>query len=114
MTKGTTRREFAQAAAAFGAALALGRGTAVAAAPWRERRDLYPQGVASGDPQVDSVILWTRRAPDALSASYKLTVEVAPTPAFATIVARGDATVGAETDWTCRFLAAGLKPAQEY
>ena len=51
MSTRTTRREFAQAAAAFGAALALGHGTAIAAAPWRERRDLYPQGVASGDPQ---------------------------------------------------------------
>jgi alkaline phosphatase D len=114
MGKGTTRREFAQVAAAFGAALAWGQGTAVAAAPWRERRDLYPQGVASGDPQADSVILWTRRAPDAPAASYKLTVEVSATPVFDNIVASGEATVGAETDWTCRFLAAGLKPAREY
>jgi alkaline phosphatase D len=114
MRKGTNRREFAQVAAAFGAALALGAGRAIAAAPWRERRDLYPQGVASGDPQADSVILWTRRAPDAPTASYNLTVEVATTPAFATIVARGQASVGADTDWTCRFLAAGLKPGQEY
>jgi alkaline phosphatase D len=114
MSTRTTRREFAQAAAAFGAALALGSGTAIAAAPSRERRDLYPQGVASGDPQADSVILWTRRAPDAKAESYKLTVEVASTPAFATIVARGETTVGPDTDWTCRFLAAGLKPGQEY
>ena len=88
MSNGTTRREFARAAAAFGAALALGHGAAVAGAPWRERRDLYPQGVASGDPQADSVILWTRRAPEHPSASYKLTGEVAPTPAFETIFAR--------------------------
>ena len=114
MSTRTTRREFAQAAAAFGAALALGHGTATASAPWRERRDLYPQGVASGDPQADSVILWTRRAPDAAAESYTLTVEVAATPAFTAIVARGETTVGADTDWTCRFLAAGLKPAQEY
>jgi alkaline phosphatase D len=114
MRIGTTRRAFAQAAAAFGAALALGQGTATAAVPWRERRDLYPQGVASGDPQADSVILWTRRAPDAPNATYKLTVEVATTPAFATIVARGQAEVTEATDWTCRFLAAGLRPGQEY
>ena len=114
MSKGSTRREFAQTAAAFGAALALGQGTARAATPWHERRDLYPQGVASGDPQADSVILWTRRTPEGPTASYKLTVEVSPTPAFSTIVARGETTVGAETDWTCRFLAAGLKPAREY
>src|ERR1700741_2917990 len=107
MSKGATRREFAQVAAAFGAALAWGTETSHAA-PWRERRDLYPQGVASGDPQADSVVLWTRRAPDAPDAHHTLTVEVAPTPAFASIVARGQIIVGAETDWTCRFLAAGL------
>ena len=28
---------------------------------WPERRDLYPEGVASGDPDPNSVILWTRR-----------------------------------------------------
>ena len=43
------RREFAALAAAFGASLAFGAGRA-AAAPWRERREAYPQGVASGDP----------------------------------------------------------------
>lgn len=114
MSNGTTRRAFAQAAAAFGAALAFGPGTAIGASRWRERRNLYPQGVASGDPQADSVILWTRRAPDAPTDSYKLTVEVGTTPSFRTIVARGETNVGAETDWTCRFLAAGLKPGQEY
>src|SRR5688572_14678092 len=55
-----TRRKFAEAAAAAGAVLAFGRGSAAAPA-WRERRDLYPQGVASGDPAPDSVLLWTRR-----------------------------------------------------
>ena len=27
---------------------------------WRERRDLFPEGVASGDPDSSSVLLWTR------------------------------------------------------
>jgi alkaline phosphatase D len=109
-----TRREFAAMATAFGAALALGTGGARAAPAWRERRDLYPQGVASGDPTADSVILWTRRAPVADKAAHRLRVEVSSTPQFSEIVASGDAHVGAETDWTCRFLAAGLSPAREY
>jgi alkaline phosphatase D len=107
------RREFAALAAAFGASLALGPGRA-AAAPWRERREAYPQGVASGDPDAGSVILWTRRAPEAGHASYSLAVEVAEESAFARIVARGAARVDASTDWTCRFLAAGLRPGREY
>lgn len=110
-----TRRQFAQAAAAAGAVLACGVETA-AAAPWRERRDLYPQGVASGDPAPESVLLWTRRQPAAeeTRAAYLLTVEVAKDPAFRRVVARGEAEVTADTDWTCRFMAAGLQPATEY
>ena len=108
-----TRREFAASAAAFGAALAFGAKRA-AAAPWRERREAYPHGVASGDPDATSVILWTRRAPEAGASSYRLAVEVATDPAFAHIVAHGATRVDASTDWTCRFLAAGLRPANEY
>jgi alkaline phosphatase D len=109
------RRQFAQAAAAAGAVLAIGKGRA-AAPKWRERRDLYPQGVASGDPAPDSVLLWTRRQPaaDDPRTSYLLTVEVAKDAAFDKVLVRGQAEVTADTDWTCRFMAAGLKPATEY
>jgi alkaline phosphatase D len=108
-----TRREFAASAAAFGAALAFGPARAAGPA-WRERRNAYPQGVGSGDPDANSVILWTRRAPEAGASSYRLAVEVAADPGFAHIVAHGTTRVDAGTDWTCRFLAAGLRPAQEY
>lgn len=107
------RREFAALAAAFGATLAFGPGEAFAA-PWRERRAAFPQGVASGDPDAHSVILWTRREPEAGVSSYRLAVEIAADPAFRRIVARGTTRVDASTDWTCRFLAAGLRPATEY
>lgn len=110
---GQTRREFAALAAAMGAALAYGCASAPKAA-WREARDLYPQGVASGDPAADSVILWTRREPESAASTYRLNVEVASDPDFARVVARGTVEVAADTDWTCRFLAAGLRPAREY
>src|SRR5690348_12054806 len=62
----TTRRQFLAQAAAIGAALAFGRGCEhVPGVARAERRDLFPQGVASGDPAPGSVILWTRRVPDA-------------------------------------------------
>jgi len=112
---GITRRRFAAQAAALGAALAFGSSCASAPRAARtERRDLYPQGVASGDPGPDSVILWTRRAPDPGASAHRLVVEVARDEAFAHVVARGDVEVTAQTDWTCRFLAAGLSPAREY
>lgn len=109
-----SRRMFAAQAAAMGAALAFGTGPARARAAGSERRDLYPQGVASGDPRADSVILWTRRAPQGPNDRHRLTVEVSGDPAFGAVVARGEVAVTAATDWTCRFLAAGLSPAREY
>ena len=58
------RRNFLKSASLLGATLAFGLGEARASArEWRERRDLYPEGVASGDPHPDSVLLWTRRPP---------------------------------------------------
>src|SRR5262249_35213065 len=62
----------------------------------------------------DSVILWTRRVPDPGASMHRLIVEVAGDEAFTNVVARGDVEVSAATDWTCRFLAAGLSPAREY
>src|SRR5262245_55811467 len=124
------RKFFAASAAALGAGLAYGprRGSAslAAAAAWREQREAYPQGVASADPMPDSVILWTRRPPipdtrngsvaglDAESRARELSVEVATDPQFTHVVARGTTEVNAGTDWTCRFLAAGLEPSSEY
>jgi len=116
-----TRRQALKHAAAFGAALAwpsaLLKGAAagaVAAAPATERRDLYPQGVASGDPYPDSVLLWTRRPPSPESRASRLAVEVAEDAAFARVVARAQAHLTAATDWTCRVLAAGLLPSRVY
>ena len=115
MSGQATRRSLLAQAAGLGAALAFGAShTQAAAGPRTERRDLYPQGVASGDPAPDSVILWTRRAPDAGAGAHRLMVEVSGDERFSNIVARGDVDVSAATDWTCRFLAAGLKPAREY
>ena len=58
----SNRRSFLAAAAAMGAALAWGRAEASPSkVNWTERRDLYPEGVASGDPTPDGIILWTRR-----------------------------------------------------
>ena len=110
-----TRRQFIEMATSFGAFLAwrsaYARDSKIS---WRERRDLYPQGVASADPHPDSVILWTRRPPSQDSEAKKLTVEIADDPAFQRVVASAKANISAETDWTCRVLAAGLKPAHVY
>nr|MBP8274284.1 PhoD-like phosphatase N-terminal domain-containing protein [Acidobacteriota bacterium] len=107
------RREFVQAAAAMGAALAWGGSARASTADWRERRDLYPEGVASGDPDSSSVILWTRR-PFESGSRRLLTVEVAEDDAFQRVVAKTTAPVSAESDWTTRVLVGRLKPARVY
>jgi alkaline phosphatase D len=110
-----SRRHFLQTAAALGASLAYARGAAVASSVQRtERRDLYPEGVASGDPHPDSVIVWTRRPPHDGRAATHLTVEVAEDEGFKRVVAVSQTTPRAEGDWTVRVLAAGLKPSREY
>lgn len=61
-TSSNSRRRFLAAAAAFGGSAAWGGARAQRSRiAWRERRDLYPEGVASGDPDSHSVLLWTRR-----------------------------------------------------
>ena len=58
------RRKFLQSSFFIGFAIATKKGWAnKLPTPAIERRDLFPQGVASGDPTANSVILWTRRPP---------------------------------------------------
>jgi alkaline phosphatase D len=108
-----SRRDFIQAAAAMGASLAWARRAHASRTSWRERRDLYPEGVASGDPDPHSVILWTRRPFDGADR-HVLTVEVAEDPGFARVIAQAPAPISAAADWTARVLVGGLKPARAY
>ena len=109
-----SRRSFIQAAIALGAAAAWGQPYASRSTiSWHESRDFYPEGVASGDPDSNSVLLWTRRPPHKKLAD-KLRVEVAEDESFNRVVATAEAPVSEASDWTCRVLAGGLKPARTY
>ena len=108
-----SRREFLQMAVAMGASLAWGGLARASSTGWHERRDLFPEGVASGDPDSSSVILWTRR-PFGSGGRRVLTVEVAEDDAFRRVVAKASAPVSAESDWTTRVLVGHLKPARVY
>jgi alkaline phosphatase D len=108
-----SRRSFLKSAAAMGASLAWVGPAHGSRVKWHERRDLYPQGVASGDPDPHSVILWTRR-PFAEGTRHLLTVEVAEDEAFRRVIAHAKAPVSSVADWTTRVLIGGLKPARTY
>src|SRR3954447_8286604 len=109
----SSRREFVQLAAAMGASLAWGGRARASVTNWRERRGLYPEGVASGDPDPSSVILWTRR-PFEDGARHVLKVEVAEDEAFRRVVAQAPAPVSAASDWTTRVLVGRLKDSRVY
>lgn len=116
-----TRREFLRAAAALGAVAAWARpAPAASRTRWAERRDRFPEGVASGDPAPDGVLLWTRRPPvtgagrPRASQPVPLVVEVAEDVGFARVVATARAVAAPAADWTVRVLVSGLRPAREY
>jgi alkaline phosphatase D len=110
-----TRRSFLEMAAAIGATAAwVDPLVAKSHFEFVERRELFPEGVASGDPDSTSVLLWTRRPPGGGQAASKLNVEVAEDQKFSRIVATAVAPVSAASDWTCRVLVGGLKPSHVY
>src|ERR1051325_2880263 len=109
-----SRRDFLAMAAVFGVEASWARSFAAPSKiSWRERRDLFPEGVGSGDPNSNSILLWTRRAPQPKPAQ-ELAVEVALDQTFQHVVATQKVSISADADWTCRVLVGGLKPAQVY
>src|SRR5579872_6200944 len=109
-----SRREFAKIAVACGATAAW---SSLFGAPsrmaWRERRDLFPEGVASGDPNSESVLLWTR-CPQKHDKDVVLQAEIAEDEAFQNVVATARSRVSAASDWTCRVLVGNLKASHVY
>lgn len=67
---------------------------------------VFRHGIASGDPDASSVVLWTR-----ITATASATVEweLAESPDFATILKSGTATTGPERDYTVKVLPTGLQ-----
>lgn len=114
----STRRDFLKSATTLGAAATWCTRAAPAASRtrWTERRDRFPEGVASGDPDAHSVLLWTRCPGNAATPgeTVRLTVEVAEDPEFHRVVAHAPLQATAASDWTTRVLIGGLRPAHEY
>lgn len=79
----------------------------------------FPQGVASGDPTPDTVVLWTRAVPSGESPppgtdGVDLLLEVALDPDFARIVGTRTVLVDETTDWTVRVIVHDLEPDTRY
>lgn len=74
----------------------------------------FNYGVASGDPLVDRVILWTHAKYDGLADAVPLTYQVATDASFATIVSTGSATASESTGYTAKADATGLTAGRDY
>ncbi|MFN3959711.1 MAG: alkaline phosphatase D family protein [Parvularculaceae bacterium] len=74
---------------------------------------VFAHGVASGDPDLESVVLWTRLTPDAV-APVTVGWQVAETEDFSRPVAEGEVVTGPENDFTCKAVAKGLSPGRRY
>ena len=109
------RRAFLEMAAAMGATAVWSNTFASGSrVQWRERRDLFPEGVASGDPESHSVLLWTRSPQPRQDSTLRVTVEVSEDDSFSHVVATTVTPISAVSDWTCRVLVGGLQPSRVY
>ncbi len=73
----------------------------------------FAHGVASGDPLADRVILWTRAMPSRAEA-VTLDWQVASDQAFTAVVASGQVTTSAASDYTAKVDATGLAAGTRY
>lgn len=71
----------------------------------------FRHGVASGDPDAASVVLWTRVT---TSGDVTLVGEVAQDPDFTRIVLNTEIVTGRDHDHTVKWLARGLEPGRTY
>ena len=74
----------------------------------------FTHGVASGDPLSDRVILWTRVIPQKANDTLTVFWQVATDQGFARVVASGQTTASAGSDYTVKVDATGLQPNQRY
>ncbi len=113
MTKITRR-------AAIGTAIAASAASCARPAPRTKRvaadmpaDGFFAQGVASGDPARDSVVIWTRVSPSGADR-ISLVYEVARDEAFTDIVASGAVEARFESDFTAKAAPGGLAPGARY
>lgn len=80
----------------------------------------FTMGVASGEPWPDSVVLWTRLAPEPLEGggmpmtNVEVGWEIARDSAFRTIAQKGTAVARPELGHSVHVEASGLEPGREY
>lgn len=75
---------------------------------------VFQHGVASGDPLIDRVILWTRVTPAAVKAAVPVSYVIATDPALLNVVLRGNSKTNPGRDYTVKVDATGLRANTTY
>ena len=97
---------------AVGAAL---RPFSALAAPTGEGPVRFDEGVASGDPMPDAVVLWTRAVDPAMpDAAQELVLQVSTDADFSRLIVERPVTAQAQADHTVRVFVDGLEPDRFY
>lgn len=112
------RRSVLKALAGFaGTFAAYARAPFAAAAPraMTTGRYRFPQGVASGDPQPDGIVLWTRvAANDGSDEPVDMRVQISTSPDFTQVVLDEAMVATKDADHTMRIVVQGLLPDTVY
>ena len=75
----------------------------------------FSHGVASGDPQTNAVIIWTRVSPEGAHDSQMSVVwEISESVGFETLTAFGTVQTDKTRDWTVKVDVMGLSAGQDY
>ncbi len=115
-----TRRRLLTGGAATAALLATAPVPFASAAPTRLRGDVFTLGVASGDPLPDSVVLWTRLAPDPRNGGgmpprrFPVEWEIAEDERFRRVVERGIEVATPDLGHSVHAEPRELRPAASY
>jgi alkaline phosphatase D len=116
-----SRRRFLAAGAATAGLLVAARLPSALAAPSSSLDNPFTLGVASGEPDANGVVLWTRLAPQPLlpdggmpARPIRVEWELAADPRMRKIVRRGDITARPEHGHSVHVEVAGLEPASTY
>ena len=107
-------------ATVFGASLLFPTASWVKSDAMAFANDPFSLGIASGDPWANSVVLWTRLAPDPLrgggmpEVSVPVKWEVATDERMQNVVAKGTTTAKPESGHSVHVEVGGLQPARWY
>ncbi|MFM0646966.1 alkaline phosphatase D family protein [Paraburkholderia bryophila] len=74
----------------------------------------FPQGIASGDPRSNSVVLWTRVTSHSVSGDFPLRVQLSATQDFSQPLVDQPLSATAQFGNTVRHKVQGLQPYQHY